>query len=60
MTPCVISFLVIIYRHDIFLSSMLHDVIYNSLFALVLCMTSLGFRDPEIGRGVPNRERLSK
>ena len=23
-------------------------------------MTSLGFRDPEIGRGVPNHARLSK
>ena len=36
------------------------SVIYNSLFALRFFMTSLGFCDPEIGRGVPNRARLSK
>ena len=48
----------IIYRYGILL---FFNVIYNSLYALrFFYMTSLGFRDPEIGRGVPNRARLSK
>ena len=51
------SFFFIIYRHDIFLSSL-----YFITFCMpyVYCMTSLGFHDPIIGRGVPNRARSSK
>ena len=42
----------IIYSHDIFLSSLLFITFCTPY---VYCMTSFGFRDPEIGRGVPNR-----
>ena len=47
----------IIYRHDIFLSSMLFITVCTTY---VFCMMSLGFRDPEIGPGVPNHACLSE